>query len=68
MDNGNGPIYSEAASFGHMISKLFFKYLLLTECEVRTASYGPSFFVPFMAQARSARGMKTSWKEKNEDP
>ena len=28
------------------------KYLLLAECEVRTASYGPSFFLPFMAQAR----------------
>ena len=34
-------------------------YLLLAECEVRTASYGPSFFLPFMAQARSARAMKT---------
>ena len=29
-------------------------YLLLAECEVCTASYGPSFFLPFMAQARSA--------------
>ena len=29
-------------------------YLLLAQCEVRTASYGPSFFLPFMAQARSA--------------
>ena len=37
--------------------------LLLAECEVRTASYGPSFFLPFMAQARSARAMKTG-KEK----
>ena len=37
--------------------------LLLAECEVRTASYGPSFFLPFMAQARSARAMKTK-KEK----
>ena len=43
------------------------KYLLLAECEVRTASYGPSFFLPFMAQARSARAMKTR-KEKNKDP
>ena len=34
-------------------------YLLLAECEVRTASYGPSFFLSFMAQARSARAMKT---------
>ena len=39
------------------------KYLLLAECEVRTASYGPSFFLPFMAQAQSARAMKTR-KEK----
>ena len=38
-------------------------YLLLAECSVRTASYGPSFFLPFMAQARSARAMKTR-KEK----
>ena len=37
--------------------------LLLAECEVRTASYGQSFFLPFMAQARSARAMKTK-KEK----
>ena len=43
------------------------KYILLAECEVRTASYGPSFFLPFMAQAQSARAMKTR-KEKNEDP
>ena len=39
------------------------KYLLLAECEVHTASYGPSFFLPFMAQARSAQAMKTQ-KEK----
>ena len=38
-------------------------YLLLAECEVRTASYGPSFFLPLMAQARSAWAMKTR-KEK----
>ena len=41
--------------FAHKVSK----YLLLYECEVRTASYGPSFFLPFMAQVRSARAMKT---------
>ena len=39
-------------------------YLLLAEYEVRTASYGPSFFLPFMAQAGSARAMKTR-KEKS---
>ena len=38
-------------------------YLLLAECKVRTATYGPSFFLPFMAKARSKRGMKTR-KEK----
>ena len=47
---------------------VFFKhitytYLLLAECEVRMASYGPSFFLPFMAQVRSVRAMKTR-KEK----
>ena len=26
-------------------------YLLLAKCEVHMASYGPSFFLPFMAQA-----------------
>ena len=41
----------------------FYINLLLAECEVRTVSYGPSFFLPFMAQARSARAMKTR-KEK----
>ena len=45
------------------ISQPYNKYLLLAECEVRTASYGPSFFLSFMAQARSARAMKTR-KEK----
>ena len=39
--------------------------LLLVECEVRTASYGPSFFfLPFMAQARSTRAMKTRKEKK----
>ena len=41
-------------------------YLLLAECKVRTASYGPRFFLPFMAQARSARAMKTR-KEKTSE-
>ena len=36
---------------------------LLAECEVFTASYGLSFFLPFIAQAQSARAMKTR-KEK----
>ena len=46
------------------ISQPYNKYLLLAECEVRTASYGPSFFLPFMAQARSARAMKTGRKKR----
>ena len=37
--------------------------LISLVCFVRTVSYGPSFFLPFMAQARSARAMKTR-KEK----
>ena len=37
--------------------------LLLAECKVRTASYGPRFFLPFMAQVQSTRAMKTR-KEK----
>ena len=42
-------------------------YLLLTEFEVRTVSYGPSFFlIRFMAQARSARAINQ--RGKNEDP
>ena len=63
---------TSASSFVATVSKAFettvcsrrhCTYLLLAECEVRTASYGPSFFLPFMAQARSARAMKTR-KEK----
>ena len=42
--------------------------LLLAECKVRMASYGPSFFLPFMAQVRSARAMKTIKEGKNGDP
>ena len=33
-------------------------FLLLAECKVHTASYGPSFFLPVMAQAQSAWAMK----------
>ena len=46
-----------------LIFSLIEKYLLLAECEVRTVSYGPSFFLPFMAQARSVRAMKTRKEE-----
>ena len=41
--------------------EIFDTNLLLAECKVSTASYWPSFFLPFMAQARSKEG-------KNEDP
>ena len=49
----------------HCIFMMVWKntYLLLAECEVCTASYGPSFFLPFMAQAQSAWAMNTR-KEK----
>ena len=44
-----------------------YKYLLLTEFEVRTVSYGSSFIpLRFMAQARRARAI--SRRGKNEDP
>ena len=43
------------------------KYLLLAECEVRTASYGPSFFLPFMAQSAKRAGHENK-EGKNEDP
>ena len=43
-------------------------YRLLAECEVRTASYGPSFFLPFMAKARSACMGDEKKEGKNEDP
>ena len=62
----NGRLRTRISSWRAVDRKLN-KYLLLAECEVRTASYGPSFFLLFMAQARSARAMKTR-KEKNEDP
>ena len=40
-------------------------YLLLTEFEGRTVSYGPSFFPPrFMAQARSARAINRRGKKR----
>ena len=43
-------------------------YLLLTEFEGRTVSYGPSFFILdlYMAQARSA--WTINQRGKNEDP
>ena len=43
-------------------NKLVYTYLLLTECAVRTVSYGPSFLTCLMAQARSARAIKRGGK------
>ena len=56
------PLGLHQITFGFHINKKYI-YLLLAECEVRTTSYGPSFSLAFMAQARSARAMKTR-KEK----
>ena len=39
------------------------KYLLLTEIEVGTVSYGPSFSRRFMALARSARAIN-QWEKR----
>ena len=39
-----------------------FKYLLLAECEVRTASYGPNFFLPFMKR-ESIHRIHKAWSE-----
>ena len=46
----------------HTGSKIYIP--LISECEVCTASYGQSFFLPFMAQVRSTWAMKTIRKEK----
>ena len=43
------------------------KYLLLTEFEVRTVSYGPSFFPFDLWPKREARGA-INRRGKNEDP
>ena len=62
------PVYSHVSATGFHCTwpptcTCIRTYLLLAECEVRTASYGPSYLLPFMAQARSAQAMKTR-KEK----
>ena len=56
---GDWPVYVTVPHIWNTLNT----NLVLAECEVRTASYGPSFFLPFMAQARSMRAMKTR-KEK----
>ena len=43
------------------------KYLLLAECEVRTASYGPSFFPSFYGPSAKRAGHENK-KGKNKDP
>ena len=42
-------------------------YLLLAECEVRTASYGPSFFPSFYGPSAKREGHENK-EGKNEDP
>ena len=42
-------------------------YLLLAECEVRTASYGPSFFPSFYGPSAKRAGHENK-EGKNEDP
>ena len=42
-------------------------YLLLAECEVRTASYGPSFFPSFYGPSAKRAG-HVNKEGKNEDP
>ena len=43
------------------------KNLLLAECEVRTASYGPSFFPSFYGPSAKREGHENK-EGKNEDP
>ena len=43
------------------------KYFLLAECEVRTASYGPSFFPSFYGPSAKRAGHENK-EGKNEDP
>ena len=43
-------------------------YLLLTEFEGRTASYGPSFFLLDLWSKREARRRAINRRGKNEDP
>ena len=42
-------------------------YLLLAECEVRTASYGPSFFPSFYDPSAKRAGFENN-EGKNEGP
>ena len=42
-------------------------YLLLAECKVRTASYGPSFFPSFYGPSAKHAGHENK-EGKNEDP
>ena len=48
------------------ISTSVIKYLLLTEFEVRTVSYGPSFFPLIYGPSAKRLGHKSTGK--NEDP
>ena len=48
----------------HQFHKPYNKHLISLVCSVRTVTYGPSFFLPFMAQARSTRAMKIGRKKR----
>ena len=50
----------------HLGKILLNKYLLLTEFEVRTVSYGPSFFLLIYGPSAKRAGHKATGK--NEDP
>ena len=49
------------------ISNKIITYLLLAECEVRTASYGPSFFPSFYGPSAKRAGHENK-EGKTEDP
>ena len=50
----------------HKYKERYDKYLLLTEFEVRTVSYGPSFFPLIYGPSAKRAGHKSTGK--NEDP
>ena len=54
-----------------LLDSFYWIYLLLTEFEVRTVSYGPSFFFPFdlcPSEVRGSAGAALNRRGKNEDP
>ena len=53
--------------WSHSHVRWLYLYLLLAECEVRTAVYGPSFF-PFFYCPSAKRAGHENKEGKNEDP